>query len=224
MSAPRFHLAVDDGGEHLVLGGERWQFGHRASRPAETGVDLGFLAPLRARHGCLERRLSLRGGVQYWLIPDPEAPVEIAGRVAQPGPLRLQHGDLIVLGGRLLLRFALLSLDSTSARLTIESSEDCEGARSILLLADGPEGALRIGSRNKHHLRVADLEHEVTLSLQPAELIVSCSGGFLRGTALGARALSVPLPLRERLWIEPRARAAGKPPFALTLMPSERSG
>jgi hypothetical protein len=127
-----------------------------------------------------------------------------------------------VLGGRLRLRFALLSLDSTSARLTIESCEDCEGARSILLLADGPEGALRIGSRHKHHLRVTDLEHDVTLSLQSAELTVSCAGGFLRGSALGARALSVPLPLQERLWIEPRARAAGKPPFALTLMPSER--
>jgi hypothetical protein len=222
MSAPRFHLAVDDGGEHLVLGGDRWQLGHRASKQTEAGVDLGFLAPLRARHGCMERRFSLRGGVQYWLIPDSEAPIEIAGRLPQPGALRLQHSDLVVLGGRLRLRFALLSLDSTSARLTIESCEDCEGARSILLLADGPEGALRIGSRHKHHLRVTDLEHDVTLSLQSAELTVSCAGGFLRGSALGARALSVPLPLQERLWIEPRARAAGKPPFALTLMPSER--
>lgn len=220
MSVQRFHLAVDDGGEFLVASGDLLQLGHRTA----AGVDLGFLAPLRARHGRIERRVTLRDGVQYWLLPDAGAALELAGR-ALDQPRRLRHGDAVVLGARVVLRFRLLGLDCASARLSVESSEDCEGAREILLMACGPEGALRIGSRNKHHLAVPELEHEVRLELQPAELRVHCSGGFARSAAsLGSTTLDVPLPPSTRTWIEPRARASGKPPFALTLMPLERGG
>jgi hypothetical protein len=220
MSAQRFHLAIDEAGEFLVASAARLQFGHRTA----AGVDLGFLAALRARHGCLERRVSLRDGVQYWLIPDEGAPLECAGSGACTQPRRLRHGDAVALAGRIWLRFRQLSVDCASAKLSVETSEDCEGAREILLMAPGPEGALRIGARNKHHLRVPELEHEVRLELARHQLEIHCSGGFARSALpLGATTLCVALPLEGRVWIEPRARPTGKPPFALTLMPLDSS-
>lgn len=219
MGALRFHLAVDDGGEFLVVGSDVVEIGHRTAGTP----DLGFLAPLAARHCRIERRSSLREGIHYLIHAYPGARVEVAGRGLVQDSARLRHGDRILLGERVRLRLRLLGAASASAQLSVESSEDCEGAREILLVALGAEGRISIGPKKKHSIAIADLEHEVALELHASELVVACAGGFgAREAVLGATALCVPLPLHSRVWIQPRARGAPKPPFALTLMPLER--
>jgi hypothetical protein len=217
-----FHLAVDDGGEHLVFAGEELVIGHLRSAHAE----LRFLADVESEHVRLARRESFHAGVQWFVEPVGAASVQLGGRPLE-GPRALAHGDRLQLGRNLFLDFRALESACSSAVLEFEGGAECEGARRVLLLSPGAAGRVRIGSKRSRPIAVPELEREVSFELDADALLVRCSGGLRCGPssvpAGPAAALALALPIRSSLFVETGARAPGRAPFTLALRPSEHS-
>jgi hypothetical protein len=217
-----FHLAVDDGGEHLVFAGEELVIGHLRSARAE----LRFLADVESEHLRLLRRESFHAGVQWVAEALGGAPVRVGGQPLE-GAHALAHGERLQLGRNLFLDFRALESACSSAVLEFEGGAECEGARRVLLLAPGPAGRVRIGSKRSRPIAVPELEREVSFELEGESLIVRCSGGLRCGASAvppgPAAALAVALPIRSSLFVETGARASGRAPFTLGLRPSEHA-
>jgi len=206
----RFHLAVDDGGEFFAVCGRRIVLGHVRSARA----DLPLLADVEDEHGCLEFDLSFHAGPRWRFTalarPDGDA---------RP----LVDGAIIELSPRVGMRFRRPEASSASARLELLGGVECLGARTILLLAPGRGGRLRIGSRQDRLVPVPEVVHEATLEEEAGELRVACAGGVrICGVSAGGPgpSLRIPLPPTRALALALGARAEGRAPLGILLAPA----
>lgn len=220
----RFLLAVDDGGEFLVVAGDELTLGH--SRGGRAQVP--FLADLDSEQALLRRRESFHGGSTWFLVPRA-APAEVDGRpVPVDGERALTDGSHVRLSPRVEFRFRLPEPASASALLELLHGAEAEGAGRVLLLVRGVAGRVRIGPRERRHVPVADLEHEVELRLEDPGLVVRCAGG-VRIEGLGRNPgppttnKTVPCPPPARIDLTVNARPSRRPPFGLCLRPLEGS-
>jgi hypothetical protein len=219
---PRLRLAVDDAGEFLVVVGERATIGHLRARD----VTLPFLADVAAHHARLELVEDFHAGARWRIAPEPGARVEVAGReVPEIGSL-LKDGDDVRLAANLSFRFVAKERGSASARLELSGGQECCGAPRILLLAPGSGGRARIGASSARLIPLPDVQHEIEIAADrgPAGLSFSvrCAAG-VQGTPreAGEPEVRLALPLALAVTLTARARAPGRPPFALVLSPCD---
>ncbi len=214
--AALFHLAVDDGGEFLAAVGPRLVIGHLRSRSA----DLPLLADIEAEHAELRASLSFHGGLRWRLVPlagDARLrAMSWRGRELPREGVELSHGDRVTLARNLALRVAAPDAASSSVILELEHGLECHGTTRILLFAPGPAGRVRLGRKRTRGIAIADLEHDVSLELQPGRLVVACAGGLRHEGHVVAPAPDARLELE---FPPPRdacsvigARAAPRPP------------
>ena len=224
-AALRFHLAVDDGGEFLVLSGSSITFGH-----ARTGAaDVPLLADLESLHARLTFGDSFHGGPTWCVEPVGRGTASVDGSVAE-GPLELYDGAEVRLSRHLSFRFRRPDPASASASIDLLRGAEADGAARLLLLAPGAAGRVRIGAKANRHLPVAGIEHEVELLLEPAQdprlLVVRCEGGarVLDAEAPPAPAVRLPCPPDRRVDVVLGARPAQTAPFVLSLAPVQEAG
>jgi hypothetical protein len=214
----RFHLAVDEGGEFLVLSGASISFGHAQAAAA----DVPLLADLESVHARLTFGESFHGGPVWRIGPVGRGRVEVDGREV-PGETELADGALVRLSPRLAFRFRRPDPASGSAVVELSRGVEADGAGRILLLAPGRAGRVRIGPKASRHVPVAGIEQEVELSLEPesgpTELRVRCAGGVrLMGEGADARTeLAVPCPPDRRVDVVLGARPSQRAPFGLSI-------
>ena len=218
----RFLLAVDDGGEFFVAAGSEFTIGHLRSPSA----DLPFLADVEADHARLAIADSFHSGPRWTLAARPGANVLLSGGALAGDPVLLSHGDVVELAPNLAFRFRCPDPASSSAVLDLTSNADLQGARHVLLLAPGKAGLVRIGSRRDRHVPVPDLSADIALEFVEegsSSLVVRCPGGVrVQGGVSPAGpdpALSLPLPPPRSISLTLGARAAGRPPFGITVWP-----
>lgn len=231
----RFHLAVDDGGEFLVVSGSSVTIGHaRAGR-----ADVPLLADLESLHARLDYSASFHGGPRWRVEPlghgARRGAVSVAQESGEEQPVEesrpLADGDQVRLAPNVLIRFRRPEPASASAILELGGVE-AEGAQRVLLFVPGSAGRVRIGSKAGRHVTVTGVEHEVELTLEcpeelndrPTELHVRCAGGV---RVLGVDARDRPAQVLRALPCPPSARAdlvlGARPslraPFGLSLAP-----
>lgn len=224
----RFHLAVDDGGEFLVVSGTLVTFGHARSEAADVPV----LADLESVHARLEFGESFHGGPTWRVEPLGRGEVQLNGRLIEAAT-DVRDGDLVQLAANLVFQFRRPEPASASALLELLHGAESEGAQRVVLLAPGPSGRVRIGAKASRCIPVAGIEHEVELTLEPAvnprTLLVRCSGGVrvLGQDDPSERAATerhVPCPPERRVDVVLGARPAQLAPFGLSLSPIDPSG
>lgn len=217
--AVRFHMAVDDGGEFLVVCGSRLTIGHLRSPRS----DLPFLADVESDHAVLSRDESFHAGAIWRLERRAARAVKVNGRVLETDVADLADGDVVELAQNLAFRFRAPEPSSSSAVLELAAGAECLGAVRILLLSSGSSGRVRIGPRRIRHIPVADLLEEVSIELQERTLCVRCPGGVRLGDLASPpgpeAALCVPCPPDRALTFRLGARGPDRPPFSITLRP-----
>ena len=214
-AAVRFQMAVDDGGEFLVVTGSRVTLGH-----SSVGVaDVPVLADVESIHAVLTLSESFHGGTSWSVEPAGASSIHIRGE-ALAGPCTLADGDVVALSDQVSFRFRLPEASSSSALLEWLGGIEADGAARVLLFAPGAAGRLRIGARRARHVPVAGLEYEVTLVLEQDALMLSCEGGVRIGFQGEPDTTGVvPLPLSGRVDVVANARPSRRPPFGITLQP-----
>jgi hypothetical protein len=216
-SSQRFGLAVDEGGEFLVLSGPSVCVGHARSGQA----DLPILADLEPRHLMIARRSSFHSGVGWVATPCGDARVAIDGqRVLGSAPL--VDGAELRLAGGVSLCFREPDPGSGSACLDLGGGLEAEGAARVLLLAPGEGGRVRIGPRTDRHVPVAGLDRDVELCELDGRLRLQCDGGVRRpGQQESQLEVWVDLPPPERvdLWAGVRDKAGF--PYTVSIWPLE---
>lgn len=217
----RFHLAVDDAGEYLVVGGERLLLGHASQREA----DLPVLADLCERHAWLEFRPETFHAAASWRLT-PARELVAAGRVLRVDGRTvadghdLAQGERVELAPQLAARVSVPVPASSTFLLELERGAECLGAQRVLLLAPGPGGLILIGRRARSHARVSRLSGDLKLFHEGGRLVaVSDSAAQLDdGERATEHRLELPLSGRRTLTF---ARAApGEPPFVVSLSPA----
>ncbi|MEE8466816.1 MAG: FHA domain-containing protein, partial [Planctomycetota bacterium] len=221
--ALRFQLAVDDGGEFLVVSGTRVTFGHARAQAADVPV----LADIESVHALLEFGESFHGGPSWRIQALGRGAVDVNGRRIE-GSSDVRDGDLVQLAANLAFRFRRPEPASTSALLEFLHGAESEGAQRVLLLAAGPSGRVRIGPKSSRCIPVSGIEHEVELTLEPAAgpltLVVRCAGGVrVAGeddpAERAATERHVPCPPERRVDVVLGARPSQRAPFGLSLSP-----
>lgn len=218
----RFHLAVDEGGEFLVLAGESISLGHARAALA----DVPLLADLESIHARLTFGESFHGGPAWRIGPVGRGQVYIDGHEVT-GDAELVDGALVRLSPLLSFNFRRPDPASGSALVELARGVETDGAGRILLLAPGMAGRVRIGSRASRHVAVAGLEEDIELRLEPehgpTELVVRCGGGVrMMGAAQeAATELVLPCPPDRRLDVVLGARPSQRAPFGLSISPVE---
>ena len=212
----RFQMAVDDGGEFLVVSGERVSVGHSS----QGAADIPVLADLESVHATFVFAESFHSGPCWQIEPVAQAGVAVNGTAVE-GAQVLCDGDLVDLTPRLSFRFRLPEAASASALLELLGGVEAEGAVRVLLFARGPAGRVRIGAQRSRHLPVAGLEYDVQMTLSEGGLNVTCEGGVRFNTATtesdAAVACTIPLPLSGRVEVIANARPSRRPPFGIAL-------
>jgi hypothetical protein len=211
-----FLLSVDDAGQFLVVPGERVSLGHLRSGVA----DLLFLADVGPVHAHLERTESLSEGPAWSLHP-------VAGERsflnddALTEATRLTPGDEVRLGENLC--FGILRPDAASHTICLElrRGADCSGAKVVVLFGAGDGGRLRIGAAANRHVRVAGLEHEITLVHREGRLYIQCDAGVQGAAAAGEEGVSLPCPPPQRFDLSIGKPEGSRPPFGLAFEPSD---
>jgi len=217
-----FHLAVDDGGEYLVVIGTRAIAGQLRPGPGGPGgrAELPLLADLEPAHALFELEASFHGGERWQLRPlGPRAAPRADGRAVGPEGVELTQETRLALSAGVELVFSTPDATSASALLEWQHGVECRGVARTLLWVPGPSGRVRIARKRRRLISVGDLEHEVTLETDGERLAVQCAGGLAQGALRvapgpGARAV-FELPQRGSLCIELGARSRPRPPFAL---------
>lgn len=210
-----FLLSVDDAGQYLVVSGERVSLGHLRAGVA----DLLFLAGIGPLHAYLERTESLSEGPVWSLVPvrgERSAVNEVEVLVAT----RLRPGDVVRLGENLAFRIQRPDPASHTALLELLSGAECAGAKHVVLMGAGPGGRLRIGAAANRHVRVANLEHEITLFVEGGRLFLQCESE-VRGAEAGEGGFSLPLPPPQRFDLSVGKPAGSRPPFGLAIEPTD---
>ncbi|GEM_PF-2922945 len=172
-------LQVEEGGEFLVLTGDRLRIGN-ATAPVRPQISV--LARIRPHHATLERRLSFHGGFRDRIEAFQGALVEVDGRPVEQ--CDLGSGDRILLGGILPIRYLRPHPRSLSSLLRLEKGFECEGTSRILWIKQGGrDGALFFGRGPDKHVRLPRPEKEVALFVKgPGDFRLSFAG---RGTIDG---------------------------------------
>lgn len=224
----RFHLAVDDAGEHLVAYGNTVTLGHSRAEVA----DLGFLADLDPLHVRLYRTESFHAGPGWRIEPVRKQRIAIGGQLIDSGGAVLADGDEVQLCTNLAFRFRRPEAGSGSARLELLHGAECEGASSILLFSPGEAGRIHLSSSRGRHLRVPRLREEITLWIDGAELVVeskerlSATGidaAIQAPTEQGPGGLRVPCPSPWRIDFSVGTGSGSRPPFGFSVRPVEHS-
>jgi len=212
-SARRVLMTVDDAGDFLLCAGDDLLLGHARGGAA----DLPVLADVGIEHVRLERRSSLAGGSEWFVVP-------LAGervlRNAEPlfAPAPLFDEDELLLGSNLRVRFRQPDPASASAVLDLLGGIDCLGATHVVLLAPGAGGRVRIGARGGRHVRVPNLEPGFEISLGPTGLIASSAAGIGRSPAARAPEVLLPFPPERRVDLSIGGPLpGGRPPFSFSL-------
>lgn len=222
-----FRLAVDDAGEYLVVVGSNITIGHESS----TRADLRFLANVEREHARLVFTNDFHAGPTWRVMPIGAARASVEGREAGATGAVIGDGDRVVLGKNLAWRFRAEGPSSSSAVLEFEHGIECHGAGRLLLLAPGPQGRVQISASTKRPIKVAGLEHAVTLEITTtladvpeARLSIGCEAGLARGvrpTDGAPTALSILVPPRASERFTFAARAKGEAPFEIVVAPIE---
>jgi hypothetical protein len=216
----RFLLSVDGAGQTLVVLGERMTIGHLRG----GGCDLPFLADVGALHAELFRMESLREGSVWSIRPLRGEPVEVDGHsISEAGCIL--HGDARVQLGEN-LSFVLRTPDHASCTVLLELGRgtECGGAETIALFGDGPGGRLRIGAAEQRHIRVANLDHEISLVVEGDKMQVRCDAGVGRPEDSTTDIFSLPCPPPQRVDLQVGKSVGGRPPFSLVLSPVDLPG
>tara|TARA_R110002126_G_scaffold23750_20_gene83031 strand:- start:7481 stop:8467 length:987 start_codon:yes stop_codon:yes gene_type:complete len=211
----RFGLAVDEGGEFLVLTGPSICVGHASAGRA----DLPILADLEPRHLTITRRTSFHSGASWVASPCGQARVAIDGRRVV-GSASLTDGAELRLAGGVSMRFREPDPGSGSACLDLGGGLEAEGAARVLLLAPGEGGRVRIGPRTDRHVPVAGLDRDVVLCETGGRLRVQCDGGVRipgRDESQAEMVLDLPPPERVDLWAGVRDHAGF--PYTISIWP-----
>lgn len=233
-------MAVDDGGEWLVVVGARAVVGHAHGGAA----DIGLFADVDARHVLLELVQSFHGGAGWHVGALGRRALELEGAqsddVAPGERAALVDGARVVLAPKLSFVFHRPDPASASAVLALEHGAEAEGAQRVLLLTPGPEGRARIGLGRTAHVPLAsgvgtpglgqprpgariDFEVEVEAAEDGQRLKIRCARGVRvlgevpAASVATAETLQLDLPLTQRLDLAVGARAA--PPFVIALAP-----
>lgn len=223
---PRARLAVDDGGDWLVVVGAEVVLGHARAGAA----DVGLLADIDARHVQLQLLESFHGGATWHLAALGRRPARVegpGGRDVAPGERApLSDGARITLAPKLSFSFHRPDPGSASAWLGLEHGAESDGASRVLLLVPGREGRAVIGPARSAHVQVSGLTHEVELAAAlaaagGATLAVRCAGGVraLDEPAGTARAIEVVLPCPPSSRVDLAVAARSSPPFVVALAP-----
>ena len=196
-------LAVDDGGEFLLVAGRSFVIGHLRGGLA----DLPLFADLEPRHAKLVRGESFHGGATWRLsaLAGVDLRVRRGVAVALPAPaggvaVELADGDLVELGARAAFRFELPDASSVTARLELLHGLECLGASRLLLLAPGGAGRIRVGARRGRHVPLVDVDEDLVLEqTSPDTLRVSHAPGLVfpdESGPVSERDLSLPPSVR----------------------------
>jgi len=218
--APRFVLAVDDGGEFMVACGVGLVVGHASAGAADVPI-LGDLEP---EHALFEYSESFHQGPRWQLRALSAHGMSVGGRPVGQGAREVVDGDLLQLSEHVLLRFHRPEESSSTALLELLHGAEAEGATRVLLLVPGEIGRIRIGPHEGRHVPVPGLEHEAVLALVDHHLEVRCEGGVRLACEDGNREPAstnkeVPCPPSERVDLTVNARPSQRLPFGLTLRP-----
>ncbi len=222
-STLRFRLAIDDAGELLVVTGQTFVIGHLAS-PA---CDLPFLAGIEREHAQLRLSLGFHGGTSWRIAPIGNARVSVEGTTVNSAGRELAEGDRVELGTNLQFVFRSPVPASSSAVLDLEHGIECLGSPRVLLFAPLADGAVQIGAKRVRHVRVAGLDHDVALEIDPVRegsstLTVTCAGGVepgARPTEASPRTLSLAVPPLSSKRVTLGARARDTAPFEIVVAP-----
>jgi hypothetical protein len=219
----RFHIAVDDGGEFLAVGGASLTLGHLRS-----SASLPFLADVEREHVRFTCNESFHSGVEWKIERLAARDARINGAPLGGEPHLLSDGDELALAPNLSLRFRQPDAASGSALLDLFAGAECQGARRVLLFARGSSGRVRIGSKSNRHVSVPDLAHEVEIEWLRGELRLSCAGGIrlagaplVAGDAQPMTSISIACPLQVACSVVMGARDRARPPFGIHLRPAE---
>jgi len=184
-----FLAAVDDGGEWLVVVGERCGL----RRAAGLAVELCASAP-----GAVELALapSFHGGAA-WCVT-----------TGGGGPRPLADGARLELGPRTGVVFRRPDEASASAVLELQNGLEAAGASRVLLWVPGAGGRVRLGVDRRAHVRLpaeaGDTAHEWQASPRDGLSL----GGVRVGLPLTA-AVEVPLGAGRRVLLSPHRPPAG---------------
>ena len=214
----RFHLAVDDAGEFLVVAGERICVGHARGDKA----DLPFLADLESEHAYFARGESFHGG-PIWCLESTGNALYVNDEVPESDNTILSDGDEVRFGDNLRMRFTLPDSSSSTALLVLMHGAESEGAARVLLMGAGRAGRIRMGARTSRHVPVPDLEDDVTLQLDEGILSVEAKAkmSVFPEVAAAAKGFEFACPPSERLDFTVRIEREKKPPFGFSVRPVE---
>jgi hypothetical protein len=218
--ARRFQLAIDDGGEFLVVTGNAVTLGH-----ARAGLaDVPFLGDLESLHARLVRSESFHGGPRWQVEALSGRRVAVEGRRVEGEPQDLADGDEVRLGRGLAFVFRVPEAGSASVLLELAGGVETEGAQRVLLFAAGVAGRVRIGAHGARHVPIAGLEHEVSMWLEGDELRVTCAGGLKVFDEFGtpstaSEEVRVPCPPPRRIDVAAGARPSQRVPFGFSISP-----
>lgn len=210
----RFHLAVDDAGDYMVIGGDEVVIGHRSAERA----DLPILGDLDAVHARILRSESFHGGPAWMIQPAHGNRLRVAGLEVPAGGIALHDGSVVELSGQVSFRFRLPDPSSSSALIELLRGVECEGANRVLLFAQGPAGCVRTGRRMDRHLVVRGEAVELSLQLNEGELVCSSPAGVCRsGSDSSSPFVRVAVPPTVPLSLTIGTRAGGRPPFGISM-------
>jgi len=209
-------LSVDDAGQFLLVPGERVSLGHLRCGHA----DLLFLADVGAVHAHLERHESLSGGPVWRFVPCA-GERSYVNEVEVAAAMRLTPGDRVRLGENLAFVVHRPDPASHSVVLELEGGAECAGARHVVLFGDGEGGRLRIGAAAHRHVRVPNLEHEITLVHVDGRLFARCETSVQGSEESGTEGFSLPVPPPQRFHLSFGKPQGSRPPFGLAIEPSE---
>jgi hypothetical protein len=161
--AKRFFLWIDGVGAYLVCLANRISIGQATG---EGPVDVPLFADVSRIHAALTR------DAECYLL---EASKAVALNNSPAEKAVLQNGDRIALGNTCQMTFELPVPGGLSARLLLSGGRRLPMAvDGVLLMAD----MLVLGSGEKVHVRIPDLEKPVYLVRQKEQLVVQWDGEF----------------------------------------------
>ncbi len=159
----RFFLWIDGVGAYLVCLGSRISIGQATG---EGPVDVPLFADVSRIHAALTR------DAECYLLEASKA-VSLNGSVAEKAVL--QNGDRITLGNSCQMTFELPVPGGLSARLLLSGGRRLPMAvDGVLLMAD----MLVLGSGDKAHIQMPELEKPIYLVRQKDQLLVKWEGEF----------------------------------------------
>jgi hypothetical protein len=206
----RAQLALDEGGEVMLVVGTSLSLGHATSGQADVPLwgDLGDrvleFALAESFHGGVHWRMCVPG--------EPSGPDLGQGEEVSIGP-----------GGGVCLTQPCAA--SAAGVLELSGNLDAEGARRVLLVPPGSGGSVRMGSTSECHLFWKGMTPESHVELTVCEeegaftLHLRCAEGLrIPGGKLETH-WSGPFPPRERVEIHLGDPDSAAPPCALCLSP-----